>query len=128
MPFSVGMDLVDVSDVTDSLARHGDRWLERVFTEREVAAYGGDARLLAGCFAAKEATLKALGAEDEPVDWRAVEVVVEAGAGAATLHGAAAELAAGGGLEQFHVSVTGGHTYAAAVVLAVGDGTSNGEA
>jgi holo-[acyl-carrier protein] synthase len=123
------MDLVDVSDVTDSLALHGDRWLARVFTDREVSAYDGDAWRLAGCFAAKEATMKALLLDDDAVDWRDVEVLPHpAGGATARLHGAAAGLATRAGLERFHVSVGAGRTYAAAVVVAEGDAGTSGEA
>ena len=115
------MDLVDVSDVAESLGRFGDGYLHRVFTEREVAACadGTDVARLAACFAAKEATLKTLRADDEPIDWRTIEVLVPVrGEPTATLHGRSAELADREGLVAFEVSVTGGDTYAAAVVLA----------
>ena len=74
-PISVGMDLVDVAEVEESLARFGDPYLQRVFTPREVAACGGDARRLAACFAAKEAVAKTFDAGDEALDWRSIEVL-----------------------------------------------------
>src|SRR5262249_56970269 len=70
------MDIVDVSDVESSVARFGDRYLERVYTARELAACadGADTRRLAAHFAAKEATLKTLLATDRGVDWRSIEL------------------------------------------------------
>ncbi len=121
------MDLVDVDDVADSLARFGESYLTRVFTEREVAACAGgtDIRRLAACFAAKEATLKTLGARDEPVDWRSIEVVVpREGDATAVLSGRSAELAARERIVRFEVSVTTARAYAAAVVLAEGAGAT----
>ena len=76
MTLHVGIDLVDVDDVAATLARFGDRYLRRVFVPAEIAACaaGTDPRLLSACFAAKEATLKALGLGEAPADWRSIEV------------------------------------------------------
>ena len=65
MALRVGIDLVDVAAVADSLrGAHRDHYLHRVYTEREVATAAGPSRVeperLAARFAAKEATMKAL--------------------------------------------------------------------
>ena len=64
---SVGIDLVRVSRVAESLAQFGERFLQRVFTDGEVAyarsAPSLMAERLAARFAAKEAAVKALGLE-----------------------------------------------------------------
>ncbi len=60
MPLRVGIDTVEVAAVEAAIAAHGDRYLERVYTPREVADCNGDAERLAARFAAKEATFKAL--------------------------------------------------------------------
>ncbi len=73
----VGIDVVDVERFREILARRGERFLERIFTEREIA-YALSARpplreeRLAARFAAKEAFLKALG---YPVPLKEIEVV-----------------------------------------------------
>jgi phosphopantetheine--protein transferase-like protein len=119
----VGIDLVAVDDVHDSMRTHGDRWLQRVFTERELRECGagrGAARALAARFAAKEATLKVLGDPGEPVPWRDIEVR-RAAAGAAVqlrLAGAAERSAAATGLDGFTLSLTHRDGLAAAVVIA----------
>ena len=59
-----GIDLIETSRIADMVERHGERFLERVFTMPEVAHCEGKKRQaehLAGRFAAKEAVLKALG-------------------------------------------------------------------
>ena len=75
---AVGVDVVTVDEVEDALARFGDRYLRRIFTDHEVAcATGGGrerARHLAARFAAKEATMKALGPGDWLPAWRSIEV------------------------------------------------------
>jgi len=70
MSYRVGMDIVEVSDVEGSIARFGDRYLRRVFTQREISACddGSDVRCLATCFAAKEAALKTFGTDVGAVD------------------------------------------------------------
>lgn len=94
----VGVDLVQVSQVAESIARFGDRYLRRVYTEGELAyasrAGGGAPRHLAARFAAKEATVKALDLAAIPIDWRHIEVHREpSGRCALVLHGAVREAA-----------------------------------
>jgi holo-[acyl-carrier protein] synthase len=62
----LGTDLCDIRRIETVLARHGDRFLQRVFTEAERAKAVGRiessrAPTLAKRFAAKEACAKALG-------------------------------------------------------------------
>jgi acyl carrier protein len=76
MAVSAGIDVVEVADVKASLGRFGERYLRRLFTPAEISAYvsGGGPVCLAGCFAAKEAALKALVVPGESVaDWRSIE-------------------------------------------------------
>ena len=60
MPLRVGIDTVEVAAIEAALAAHGERYLRRVYTSREVADCNGDPERLAARFAAKEATFKAL--------------------------------------------------------------------
>jgi len=60
----IGTDLVDIRRIERTIARHGDRFVHRVFTstERELAERRADrAATYAKRFAAKEACAKALG-------------------------------------------------------------------
>lgn len=64
MIFGIGTDIVSISRMRDSLARHGDRFAERILHPEELAAYAvarEPERFLAKRFAAKEAFSKALG-------------------------------------------------------------------
>ena len=124
MPIRVGLDLVAVETVEESLhATHGERYLERLFTEREVAdcrtAAGIDPERLAARFAAKEATLKVLPAADVGVPWQDIEVRREAsGRVHLELHGRAAELATEATIVDLALSLTHEGGFAAAVVVA----------
>ncbi len=87
----VGIDLVLVSRIAESIATFGDRFVARVFTAGERAYAESSPELaparFAARFAAKEAVKKALRLDG--VDWRAIEVVREPdGAPAIVLHGA----------------------------------------
>ncbi|MCI0571573.1 MAG: holo-ACP synthase [Myxococcaceae bacterium] len=121
--FVVGTDLVRVSDVSTSIGFFGRRYLERLFTPRELADCQGQTgcapERLAARFAAKEATLKALQPRDEALSWRAIEVVrAPWGAPKLALHGPALTLARRRGLTAFSVSLTHEAGYASAVVIA----------
>jgi holo-[acyl-carrier protein] synthase len=122
---AVGVDVVAVDEVQAALAHFGDRYLRRVFTTHEIACSSGEgqvrARHLAARFAAKEATMKALGPSDWLPDWRSIEVRQdESGQCALRLSGHAAELARQAGLSDFAVSLSHEGNLAAAVVFALG--------
>jgi holo-[acyl-carrier protein] synthase len=124
-PPGLGIDLVLVSRVEASLARFGERFLRRVFTEGEIAYAtadpGATAERLAARFAAKEATMKALdlAGRDVGVGWREIEVAREhSGRCRLILHGAARAAADEAGVGELSVSLTHEGDYSAAVVLA----------
>ena len=79
MILGTGLDLVEVMRIAEIIQKHGDRFLNRVFTEAEISySLPKAARYqhLAGRFAAKEAVFKALGTGwARGVGWKAVEVV-----------------------------------------------------
>lgn len=119
MPTSVGIDLIDVEEVRTSIAVFGRRYLERVYTPDELRDCREDAERLAGRFAAKEATIKALRVADEPVPWCSIGVrSVHGGAPALDLSGSAARVAKQRGVRRVSVSITHERGLAAAVVLA----------
>ncbi|MGE5250185.1 MAG: holo-ACP synthase [Bacteroidota bacterium] len=121
MLIATGVDLIEIERVEQAIARHGDRFLKRVFTPAELQACGGRAQSLAARFAAKEAAAKALGRGIGDVGWREIEVVGnENNAPALRLHGEAQRLAAEQGLLDWSVSLSHSREQAVAVVVAVG--------
>ena len=118
----VGVDLVRVSRVEESLARFGDRFMRRVFTDAEIA-YAIAAPMLAAerfaaRMAAKEATIKALRMTHHGASWRQIEVCREpSGACELRLHGRAMEFAAAAGAGELSVSLSHEGDYATAVVV-----------
>jgi holo-[acyl-carrier protein] synthase len=124
MPIRVGTDLVAVDWVRESIRAHAGRYLERIYTEDELAdclsADGIAVERLAARFAAKEATLKVLrpGPADA-VPWRSIGLRRHpSGWTAIELSGRAGELAAAAGVDGLAVSVAHEGEYAAATVVA----------
>jgi holo-[acyl-carrier protein] synthase len=96
MILGIGSDLIDIRRIEKSLERHGERFIERIFTEVEKARAENRAGRVASYakrFAAKEACSKALGSGiSEGVFWRDMGVV-NLPSGRPTMHltGGAAE-------------------------------------
>ena len=90
----LGLDATDIDRIADTIERYGERFLQRIFTDGEIA-YCTRRRVpaihFAGRFAAKEAAMKALGTgHSHGVLWRDVEVVRRGGPPQLQLHGGAA--------------------------------------
>ncbi len=116
---AVGVDLVEISRIEGVLRRHGDRFLKRVYTERELAYAGGRLPALATRWAAKEAAAKALGTGIGAVSFSEIEVVCDGcGKPEVFLRGAAAQLAAQRNLNRFVVSLSHAGGCAMAMVVA----------
>lgn len=115
MIFGIGADLVEQARIQSSLARYGDRFLQRILTELEYALFmakpRSDAqrtRFLAQRFAAKEAFSKALGTGiKQGVAWRDIGVHNEP-SGKPLLHLSAKleERVRGLGVNGMHVTLT----------------------
>ena len=123
MALRVGIDLVSVDSVRESIREHGARYLERIYTENELndcnTPQGIVAERLAARFAAKEATLKVLRPVDEAIPWRTMRMVrYSAGWVEVELSGRAADLAAEAGLSNFSLSISHEADYASAIVIA----------
>jgi holo-[acyl-carrier protein] synthase len=79
MILGTGVDIAEVPRIRESIERHGERFLNRIFTEGERQYCDGKANRFesyAARFAAKEAGMKALGTGwSRGVRWRDIEVV-----------------------------------------------------
>ncbi len=128
-----GIDAIDVERIRHSIAAHGERFLERVFTSGERAYAGGSRRRdehLAARFAAKEAVFKALGTGwAQGVSWTDVEVVLRpSGQPEVRLHARAAEIAYQLGIQEWALSLTHTGTLAFASAIALGEVSDPGSA
>lgn len=115
---TTGIDIVEIDRVGRVLARHPERFLARIYTPAEVAHCRGRLGELAVRFAAKEATMKALGTGVRGISWRDIEVLPNRrGKPLLLLHGTAAARAARIGLTDIDVTLTHARDYAAAIVV-----------
>jgi holo-[acyl-carrier protein] synthase len=122
-----GVDLVEIARIWAAIVRHRERFLTRVFTEREIAQCHERAESLAARFAAKEATAKALGTGiwRHNVSWTDIEVVrLDHGAPVLHLHNAALQRARLLGWTTWTVSLSHDRDRAIAFVVALSDPTS----
>jgi holo-[acyl-carrier protein] synthase len=124
MIIGIGSDILDIRRIERTIERHGDRFLERIFTTAERAkAEKRTERIRAATyakrFAAKEAVLKVLGVGLAAVPLTDVEVL-GGGDGPPTLqlHGRAAERAEALGVQRWHLSLTHTDALAQATALA----------
>ncbi len=116
---TTGVDIVEIPRVQRVLAENGRRFLERIFTEGEIAYCRGRAPNLAARFAAKEATMKALGTGTRGVGWKDIEVLRrESGEPHIRLHGRAEERAQRLGVMEISLSLSHCQEYAVAFVVA----------
>ncbi len=122
---TTGVDIISVHRVQDAIARHGDRFLGRVYTVDELVYCQGRIGALAARFAAKEAVSKALGVgirtlSQQGIAWHEAEVVNDArGKPAVRLHGRAAQLAQQLHLTQWSISISHERDHAIALVVAM---------
>src|SRR5215471_15479957 len=121
----LGLDATDIDRIADTIERYGERFLNRIFTDAEVA-YCTRRRVpaihFAGRFAAKEAAMKALGTgHSQGVLWRDVEVVRRGGPPQLQLHGGAARRFQSMGGRSSLVTITHSEQLAMAQVLILGE-------
>jgi holo-[acyl-carrier protein] synthase len=120
----IGIDLTDVERVAGVLARHGERFLSRVFRPGEINRARRHPRALAehvaGRFAAKEAAMKALGTGWRGLSFKEISIGREPGGKPLlTFHGRALDRARALRVVSAEVSITHTATTAAAAVALV---------
>ena len=125
MIVGLGVDIAEVERVQGAIERQGERFLKRVYTEKERAyceQFKNKYERYAGRFAVKEAAMKALGTGwSRGVRWVDIEVVRERGGRPRLeLHGEAKKIA--GKLGVKHMAVTITHTASQALAQVIFEG------
>ncbi len=123
-----GIDLVDCPRIEEMVARHGERFIQRIFTAAEQAyaeANKNKIEKLAGRFAAKEAILKLVGTGWRgKIAWTDIEIINNSsGQPEVTLGGEVEKIAGKLGIKHISVSIT--HTANFAIASAVALTQSN---
>ncbi|MEN9935690.1 MAG: hypothetical protein RLZZ387_2269 [Chloroflexota bacterium] len=124
-----GVDIVEVARIERAAERWGERFLRRIYTAAELAAYARRPASLAARWAAKEAVGKLLGVGlrglggdhgGAALQWTDVEVLSDPdGRPALTLHGGAAARARALGLGEIAVSLSHTREHAMAFAVAI---------
>ena len=122
MIVGMGIDVAEVSRIRDVIESQKERFLRRVYTASEAAyceQFKNKFERYAGRFAAKEATMKALGTGwSRGVRWVDLEVVrLRGGRPTICLHGDAKKIADALGVKNIALSITHSATQAIAHVI-----------
>jgi len=122
MIVGTGVDICEVPRIAQSIARFGDRFLQRVFTPEEIRycqSKKNSTERFAARFAAKEAAMKALGTgQRQGVIWKDIEVAhAPGGRPILRLSGTAAEIAQKLGVNRTSLSLTHSESTAMAMVI-----------
>jgi len=121
----LGMDLVEIDRIEDSMKKFGDRFLQRIFHPGEVQYAQSQARPathLAARFAAKEAASKAFGTGiGKALPWLGMEIGRHSsGEPFLRFHAAGADLAKTRGVVRALVTLSHTRTHSAATVALLG--------
>src|SRR5213596_3655731 len=125
MILGIGIDIIEVERIAASHERFGDRFLNRILHENEIAyclSHKRPAPFLAARFAAKEAISKAFGTGiGKQLAWQDMEVGrKQSGEPFVILHDGGLRLLQGRGARLVHLSLSHTETYAAAVATLEG--------
>jgi len=126
MIFGIGVDIVEISRFERIKQRFGDRFVQRLLTQRELAQYhkrNGSINFIASRFAAKEAASKALGTGiAQGISFKSIEVVNdEQGKPKLQFHDAAKALITKHNVRQPLLSLSDEKHYAVAMVVLEAD-------
>ncbi len=126
MAKGIGVDLVKVDRIADIIDRSGEKFLNKLFTEKEIASHHSSSKrgsdeeyeYFASLFAAKESVVKAFG-----IGWRGtkgtdIEIRQDRlGAPYAKLRGGMAKLARRKGVGKIYLSLSSDSGYAVAACV-----------
>jgi holo-[acyl-carrier protein] synthase len=115
---SIGVDIIEIHRIQQAVEKWQDRFLQRIYTDRELQDCDRRWPSLAARFAAKEAVLKALGTSKD-IGWHDIEIRRnENDAPYICLHSNALTIAGQLGIRNFAISLSHSEKYAVAVSIA----------
>ena len=114
----IGIDIIEIARIKKAIARWGESFLHRVYTEPELKLYHKKPSSLAARFAGKEAVIKALGTQSKSVSWKEIEILSDpSGKPFVHLYGKAQNQADSLGLDNLAISLSHSREYAIACVV-----------
>ncbi|MFC1984035.1 holo-ACP synthase [Chloroflexota bacterium] len=113
----IGIDIIEIDRVRRVIARWGENFLRRVYTEPELKLYHKKLSSLAARFAGKEAVIKALGTQSNGISWKEIEILSDPDdKPLVQLYGKAKNQAGSLGLNNLAISLSHSKEYAVACV------------
>ncbi|MBE9482213.1 MAG: holo-ACP synthase [Chloroflexi bacterium] len=113
----VGIDIIEIARIERAIARWGECFLKRVYTNSELSLCRKKPSSLAARFAAKEAVIKAFGTQNKGIGWREIEILSDpSGKPVVHLHGKAQNQSDSLGLARLAISLSHSKEYAIAFV------------
>ena len=74
-----GIDMIEIARIEKAIARWGEAFLRRVYTDAELRLYRKNPPSLAARFACKEAVMKLLGTGKNGISWLEIETLSHPG-------------------------------------------------
>ena len=116
----IGIDIIEIVRIEKAIARWGETFLRRVYTDSELKLYREKPSSLAARFACKEAVMKLLGTGRNGVHWREIEALSHPnGKPRLNLYGRAQSQADKLGIKEIAVSLSHSKEYAIASVSGI---------
>lgn len=122
----LGTDIVEIVRIGQMIERHGEHFLQRVYTDEEISycqRRKESYQHFAGRWAAKEAVMKSLGTGwTRGVGWRDIETCsTQSGKPTITLNGAARDFAEQAGIAEVLITISHCRAYATATAVAMAE-------
>jgi holo-[acyl-carrier protein] synthase len=122
MAHYTGIDIIEIARIKKAVARWGESFLRRVYTDSELKLYREKPASLAARFACKEAVMKLLGTGRRGINWREIETLSHpSGKPLLNLYGNAQSKASELGIEEIAVSLSHSKEYAIASVSGISE-------
>lgn len=120
----LGTDIVEIVRIGRMVERHGELFLNRVYTDEEIRYCQRRRECyqhFAGRWAAKEAVMKTLGTGwVRGISWRDIEIItLKSGRPLVRIHGGAREFSERLGIDDFLITISHCRSYATATAIAV---------
>jgi holo-[acyl-carrier protein] synthase len=129
MILGVGTDIVEIVRIGQMIERHGEHFLQRIYTDEEIRycqRRKESYQHFAGRWAAKEAVMKTMGTGwTRGVGWLDIEVATKrSGQPVINIRGTARDIASDFGIDEVLISISHCRAYATATAIAVRHGDS----
>jgi holo-[acyl-carrier protein] synthase len=117
-----GIDIIEIARIKKAVARWGESFLRRVYTDSELKLYREKPASLAARFACKEAVMKLLGTGRRGIHWREIETLSHpSGKPLLNLYGNAQSKASELEIKEIAVSLSHSKEYAIASVSGISE-------